>query len=268
MSAFCQRSYHKNVNTGGQGVKKSQSLVNVVCERPLVVILRSRLHQVEYSRVRNKNRGYVLIRKGLRLTMFGFLFLFLSFFFFSLAITVAGRGKNLPIFFDLPEQRFKPQIFSKFPTHNLNVSVIRSNLDKQVKISRLYLKFQNFLSQIEHQVLKNLLKSNNLCASILVVGTIFLKPNRDSSVFCMYLVPITLATDWKNWWVNQQCNLDPETVPQVLLYFPIVILIVAVSLFLVEKFYDVAFQVGDEAKNFYELLVNLKVLDKKGKKKP
>ena len=82
----------------------------------------------------------------------------------------------------------------------------------------------------------------------------------------MYLVPITLATEWSNWWVNQQCNLDPETVPQVLLYFPIVILIVAVSLFLVEKFFDVAFQVGDEAKNFYELLVNLKVLDKKGKK--
>ena len=82
----------------------------------------------------------------------------------------------------------------------------------------------------------------------------------------MYLVPITLATEFSTWWVNQQCNLDPETVPQVLLYFPIVILIVAVSLFLVEKFYDVAFQVGDEAKNFYELLVNLKVLDKKGKK--
>ena len=82
----------------------------------------------------------------------------------------------------------------------------------------------------------------------------------------MYLVPITLATEFSKFWVNQQCNLDPETVPQVLLYFPIVILIVAVSLFLVEKFFDVAFQVGDEAKNFYELLVNLKVLDKKGKK--
>ena len=84
----------------------------------------------------------------------------------------------------------------------------------------------------------------------------------------MYLVPITLATGWSAWWVNQQCNLDPDAVPQVLLYFPIVILIVAVSLFLIEKFFDVAFKVGDEAKHFYELLVKLKVLDKKGKKKP
>ena len=84
----------------------------------------------------------------------------------------------------------------------------------------------------------------------------------------MYLVSITLATDWSGRWVNQQCNLDPEAVPQVLLYFPIVILIVAISLFLVEKFFDVAFKVGDEAKNFYELLVALKVLDKKGKKTP
>ena len=82
------------------------------------------------------------------------------------------------------------------------------------------------------------------------------------------MVPITLATGWNNWWVNQQCNLDPEYVPQVLLYFPIVILIVAISLFLVEKFFNVAFKVGDEAKHFYELLVKLKVLDKKGKKKP
>ena len=82
----------------------------------------------------------------------------------------------------------------------------------------------------------------------------------------MYLVSITLATDWSGRWVNQQCNLDPETVPQVLLYFPIVILIVAVSLFLVEKFFDIAFKVGDEAKHFYDLLVKLKVLDKKGKK--
>ena len=83
----------------------------------------------------------------------------------------------------------------------------------------------------------------------------------------MYLVPITLATEWSNWWVNQQCNFDPDTVPQFLLYFPVVILIVAISLFLVEKFFDVAFKVGDEAKHFYDLLVKLKVLDKKGKKK-
>ena len=84
----------------------------------------------------------------------------------------------------------------------------------------------------------------------------------------MYLIPITLATGWSAWWVNQQCNLDPGAVPQVLLYFPIVILIVAISLFLVEKFFNVAFKVGDEAKHFYDLLVKLKVLDKKGKKNP
>ena len=46
------------------------------------------------------------------------------------------------------------------------------------------------------------------------------------------------------------------------------ILIVAVSLFLVEKFFDIAFKVGDEATHFYDLLVKLKVLDKKGKKTP
>merc|ERR1712086_640191 len=55
---------------------------------------------------------------------------------------------------------------------------------------------------------------------------------------------------------------------QFLLYFPQVILIVAISLFLVEKFFDIAFKVGDEAKHFYDLLVKLKVLDKKEKDEP
>ena len=80
----------------------------------------------------------------------------------------------------------------------------------------------------------------------------------------VYLVSITLATGWPGWWVNKKCNLEPEAVPQFLLYFPQVILIVATSLFLVEKFFDVAFKVGDEAKHFYDLLVKLYVLDKKG----
>ena len=79
------------------------------------------------------------------------------------------------------------------------------------------------------------------------------------------MVSITLATEWPGWWVNKQCTLEPEAVPQFLLYFPQVILIVAVSLFLVEKFFDAVFKVGDEAKHFYDLLVKVKVLDKKGK---
>ena len=36
MSTFCQRSYHRKCQRRGVGGQKSQNLVNVVCERPLI----------------------------------------------------------------------------------------------------------------------------------------------------------------------------------------------------------------------------------------
>ena len=51
---------------------------------------------------------------------------------------------------------------------------------------------------------------------------------------------------------------------QFLLYFPYVILFVAVLLFVVEKFFSKMFKVQDEAENFYDLFVKMSVL--KGKK--
>ena len=51
---------------------------------------------------------------------------------------------------------------------------------------------------------------------------------------------------------------------QFLLYFPYVILFVAILLFVVEKFFNKMFNVQDEAENFYDLCVKMSVL--KGKK--
>ena len=51
---------------------------------------------------------------------------------------------------------------------------------------------------------------------------------------------------------------------QFLLYFPYVILFVAVLLFVVEKFFSKMFKVQDEAENFYDLFVKMSIL--KGKK--
>ena len=36
MSTFCQRSYHRKCQRRGVGGQKSQNIVNVVCERPLI----------------------------------------------------------------------------------------------------------------------------------------------------------------------------------------------------------------------------------------
>ena len=65
-------------------------------------------------------------------------------------------------------------------------------------------------------------------------------------------------------WVLRKCTYDPEVVDQFLLYFPYVILFVAVLLFVVEKFFNKLFKVQDEAENFYNLFVKMSVL--KGKK--
>jgi len=65
-------------------------------------------------------------------------------------------------------------------------------------------------------------------------------------------------------WALRKCTYDPEVVDQFLLYFPYVILFVAVLLFVVEKFFNKMFKVQDEANNFYDLFVKMSVL--KGKK--
>ena len=65
-------------------------------------------------------------------------------------------------------------------------------------------------------------------------------------------------------WALRKCTYDPEVVDQFLLYFPYVILFVAVLLFVVEKFFSKMFKVQDEAENFYDLFVKMSVL--KGKK--
>ena len=65
-------------------------------------------------------------------------------------------------------------------------------------------------------------------------------------------------------WALRKCTYDPEVVDQFLLYFPYVILFVAVLLFIVEKFFIKMFKVQDEAENFYDLFVKMSVL--KGKK--
>ena len=61
-----------------------------------------------------------------------------------------------------------------------------------------------------------------------------------------------------------KCTYDPKVVDQFLLYFPYEILLVAVLLFVVEKFFSKMFKVKDEAENFYDLFVKMSVL--KGKK--
>ena len=65
-------------------------------------------------------------------------------------------------------------------------------------------------------------------------------------------------------WALRKCTYDPNVVDQFLLYFPYVILFVAILLFVVEKFFSKMFKVQDEAENFYDLFVKMSVL--KGKK--
>ena len=61
-------------------------------------------------------------------------------------------------------------------------------------------------------------------------------------------------------WALRKCTYDPEVVDQFLLYFPYVILFVAILLFFVEKFFNKIFKVQDEAENFYDLFVKMSVL--------
>jgi hypothetical protein len=44
------------------------------------------------------------------------------------------------------------------------------------------------------------------------------------------------------WWLKQYCTLDPKTVDQFLLYFPYVLLIVALTLFVIERAFNSFFK--------------------------
>ena len=44
------------------------------------------------------------------------------------------------------------------------------------------------------------------------------------------------------WWLKQYCTLDPQTVDQFLLYFPYVLLIVALTLFGIERVFNTFFK--------------------------
>ena len=55
------------------------------------------------------------------------------------------------------------------------------------------------------------------------------------------------------WWLKQYCTLDPKTVDQFLLYFPYVLLIVAVTLFAIERVFTRFFKANldNELARFY-----------------
>ena len=55
------------------------------------------------------------------------------------------------------------------------------------------------------------------------------------------------------WWLKQYCTLDPKTVDQFLLYFPYVLLIVALTLFVIERAFNSFFKANldNELARFY-----------------
>ena len=66
-------------------------------------------------------------------------------------------------------------------------------------------------------------------------------------------------------WVKQYCTLDPETVDQFLLYFPYLLLILAVVLYFIERAFNSAFKANKELEAFYSLLVKEEILKGKAK---
>ena len=50
------------------------------------------------------------------------------------------------------------------------------------------------------------------------------------------------------WWLKQYCTLDPKTVDQFLLYFPYVLLIVALTLFGIERAFNSFFKANLDKK--------------------
>merc|ERR1711971_231953 len=68
------------------------------------------------------------------------------------------------------------------------------------------------------------------------------------------------------WWLKQYCTLDPETVNQFLLYFPYVLLLVAVTLFAIERAFTRFFKATKQLEAFYDLIVKRKIIESKSKK--
>ena len=67
------------------------------------------------------------------------------------------------------------------------------------------------------------------------------------------------------WWVKQYCTYDPETVDQFLLYFPYLLLTVAIVLYSIEKAFNSCFQANKELEAFHNLLIREEILSGKSK---
>ena len=67
------------------------------------------------------------------------------------------------------------------------------------------------------------------------------------------------------WWVKQHCTLDPKAVNQFLLYFPYVLLIVAILLYLIETAFTSFFKANKELEAFHNLLVQESILENETK---
>merc|ERR1719464_1825849 len=77
----------------------------------------------------------------------------------------------------------------------------------------------------------------------------------------------TLITGPHNiWWLKQYCTLDPKTVNQFLLYFPYVLLIVAITLFAIERAFTRFFKATKQLEAFYKLIVKENIIESKSKK--
>merc|ERR1719464_66496 len=77
----------------------------------------------------------------------------------------------------------------------------------------------------------------------------------------------TLITGPHNiWWLKQYCTLDPKTVNQFLLYFPYVLLIVALTLFAIERAFTRFFKATKQLEAFYNLIVKENIIESKSKK--
>ena len=62
------------------------------------------------------------------------------------------------------------------------------------------------------------------------------------------------------YWLKNYCTFDPEAVDQFLLYFPYVLLIVAILLFLIERAFNTMFNANKELEIFHNLLVEESII--------
>ena len=64
------------------------------------------------------------------------------------------------------------------------------------------------------------------------------------------------------WWVKKFCTMNGAVDP-FMLYFPYFLLLIALSLFFIERVFSKAFEAGDKLEKFYNLLLKENVLDEK-----